>query len=132
MTQSIYDNGRLVASVSEDDLIWAKIAHLSAILAMIVSATSLSFLGPLVIWGLKKDSSTYVRSAAAESFNFNIGMWVMNAIGWILTFTLILAPVGIPLIIASFVLTLWHHLKAFGAVNRHEQYHYPFQISVLS
>ncbi|USR79156.1 DUF4870 domain-containing protein [Arcanobacterium pinnipediorum] len=132
MTESFYRNGRIIESVTEDERTWAKIAHLSAIIAMIVSATSLSFLGPLVIWAMKKDSSPFVRQAAAQSFNFNAGMWIMNIVGWALTITIILAPIGLPLVFASFVLTIWQHLKAFGATNRGEQYSYPFQIPILS
>ncbi|QCX47213.1 DUF4870 domain-containing protein [Arcanobacterium haemolyticum] len=132
MTQNMYHNGMIVESVSEDDRTWAKIAHLSAIIAMFVSASSLSFIGPLIVWALKKDSSQFVRKAAADSFNFNIGMWLMSILGWILTLTLVLAVIGIPLIIASVVLTLWHHIKAFLAVDKGRLHSYPFRFKILS
>ncbi|WP_216379399.1 DUF4870 domain-containing protein [Arcanobacterium phocae] len=125
-------DGLILESVTDDERTWAKLAHLSALIAMLVSAASLSFLGPLVIWALKKDSSRFVRQAAADSFNFNIGMWLMYIVGWIMIFTILLSPLGIVLVLASLVLTIWHHLKAFSAVNQGRLHHYPFQFKILS
>ncbi|MDD7504953.1 MAG: DUF4870 domain-containing protein, partial [Actinomycetaceae bacterium] len=104
-------NNRWDVPTSEERT-WAIFAHLSAVVATIISVGWLNFLGPLVIWLIKKDSSPYVRRAAAQSFNFNLGMWLMSVVGWILVFTLILAPVGLILFAVSFILTLWHHIRA--------------------
>ena len=113
------------------DRSWAMIAHLSAIIAWVVSAGWVSFIGPIVIWFLKSDRP-YVRRAAAQSFNFNLGMWVMSIVGWILIITLLLLPVGVILVIASFLLTLWHHIRATIAASNNQSYHYPYQIKILN
>ncbi|AJC69095.1 DUF4870 domain-containing protein [Trueperella pyogenes] len=114
-----------------EDRTWAMLAHLSAIIAWVVSAGWISFVGPFLVWFLKKDNP-YVRQAAAQSFNFNLGMWAMSLIGWILTITLIFAPIGIPLIVLSFILTLWHHIKATISASNNRLHHYPYQIKILS
>src|SRR4029450_4211843 len=70
------------------------LAHLSAITAAILTAGWLSFVGPLIIWAIYKNRSPLVRQAAAGSFNFNVGLWVMNVIAWICGFTVGLIPGG--------------------------------------
>ena len=119
------------SAVSSADRSWAMLAHLSAIIAWVVSAGWVSFIGPIAIWFLKSDRP-YVRRAAAQSFNFNLGMWLMSVVGWILIFTLILLPVGVILIIASFIFTAWHHIRATIAASNNRPYHYPYQIKILS
>lgn len=106
-------------------------AHLSAIVAAIVTAGWLSFLGPLLIWAIYKDKSPLVRQAAAGAFNFNLGLWVMNIVAWICVFTVILIPLAIILfIIANVGMIVWHVVAAIRA-SQGRAYHYPFQIKVL-
>lgn len=110
---------------------WAILAHLSAIIAMLVSAGWLSFIGPLIVWAVKKNDSPAVRTAAAGAFNFNIGMWLMTVAGWICFFTLILIPLAAILWIMAFALTIFHHIRASIAVSNNQVYHYPWQIPIL-
>ena len=81
---------------SQEERTWATLAHLSAPIAWIVSAGWLSIAGPLIIWLLYRDKSWFVRNAAAGAFNFTLTMWLVSVIGWFLTFTVILLPIGIP------------------------------------
>lgn len=127
-----YGNQWQPPRVSGEERSWAIGAHLSAVIAMVISAGWLSFVGPLIIWALKKDQSAYVRSAAAQSFNFNVSLWLMSIVGWIFIITIIGIPVGIVLLIVAFVLTLWHHIRATIAATNDMPYHYPFQIKLLS
>ncbi len=109
----------------------AALAHLSAIIAMIVSAGWLSFVGPLVVWVLYKDKSPFVRAAAAGSFNFNIWAWVINIVAWIMAFTVILLPVSIILWIVAAMMTLWCHIRGALKASRGELYRYPATIGLL-
>ncbi|WOP18131.1 DUF4870 domain-containing protein [Raineyella sp. LH-20] len=109
----------------------AILAHLSAIIAMIVSAGWLSFVGPLIVWFLYKDRSDFVRNAAAGSFNFNVWAWVMNVVAWILLFTVVLAPFAVVLWIVAGVMTLWCHIRGAILANRGELYRYPATIGLL-
>lgn len=118
-------------STSSDDRLWAMLAHLSAVIAAVVSAGWLTILGPLIVWLAKKDSSPFVRNAAAGAFNFTLTMWLTSLIGWILTITLIGAVIGIPLIIigslGSIILGIVGAIKSWGG----ETYTYPWQVRVL-
>ena len=119
------------AGTNQDERTMATIAHLSTIAALILSAGWLSFVGPLIIWAIYKDRSPLVRQAAAGSFNFNLGLWVMNVVAWILLFTLVLAPVAVVLfVLANVWLVVWHLLAAYRA-SQGRAYRYPFQIRVL-
>ncbi|MDQ2755141.1 MAG: DUF4870 domain-containing protein [Actinomycetota bacterium] len=108
------------------------LAHVSALIAAVVTAGWLSFVGPLVIWAIYKDRSPLVRQAAAGAFNFNLGLWVMNVAAWICLFTIILIPVAVILfVIANVGMIVWHVLAAIRA-SQGRPYSYPFQIRVLS
>lgn len=110
----------------------ALVAHLSTLIAMVLSAGWLSFVGPLVVWLLYKDKSAFVRSSAAGAFNFNLGMWLMAIIGWICIFTFIGIIVGVPLLIFSAIAQVVCHIIGAVKANRGELYRYPFQLRILS
>ena len=109
----------------------AVLAHLSAPIAALISAGTLSILGPLVIWLLFKNRPL-VREAAAGAFNFNLAFWVLYVVSWLLIFTVIGAVIGIPLIIVLFVVSAWCHIKGAIRAADDRPYDYPFQIRVLS
>jgi hypothetical protein len=109
----------------------AVLAHLSAPIAAVLSAGSLSLLGPLIVWLVKKDDP-YARRAAAGAFNFNLSFWLLYLVSWLLIFTVIGAVVGIPLIAALFVVSAWCHIKGAIRAADDRPYDYPFQIRVLS
>ena len=115
-----------------DDRLWAMIAHLSAPIATIVSAGWLNIVGPLVVYLVKKDSSPFIRNASAGAFNFVITTWLISIVGWILTFTIIGAIIGIPMIIigslASIVLGIVGAIRSWNG----EAYTYPWQIKILN
>lgn len=117
---------------STDDRLWAMLAHLSAAIAAVVSAGWLTIVGPLVVWLFKKDSSRFVRNAAAGAFNFTLTMWLVSLIGWILIITVVGAVIGIPLVIigslGSIVLGIIGAIKAWGG----QAFTYPWQVRVLS
>lgn len=117
---------------SADDRLWAMLAHLSAAIAAVVSAGWLTIVGPLIVWIVKKDNSPFVRNAAAGAFNFTLTMWLVSIVGWILTFTVIGAVVGIPLIVIGTLGSIV--LGIVGAVNawNGRAYTYPWQVRVLS
>lgn len=55
---------------------WAMFAHLSALLGALVTAGWAGsigcFIGPLIIWLMKKDTMPFVDEQAKEALNFNI------------------------------------------------------------
>ena len=117
--------------VAAEDRTPAALAHASSLIAMVISAGWLSFVGPLVMWLLYKDRSPFVRQAAAGSFNFNLGLWVMSIVGWILIITVIGIPLGILLLAVSFLGQFIGHLIGTIRATKGRSINYPFQIKIL-
>ena len=109
----------------------AVVAHLSAPIAALLSAGSLSLIGPLIVWLVKKDDPI-ARRAAAGAFNFNLSFWLLYLLSWLLIFTVVGAVIGIPLIVVLFVVSAWCHIKGAIRAADDRPYDYPFQIRVLS
>ena len=126
-----YPDASQPGAPSSSSRVAAVLAHLSAPIAALLSAGSLSLLGPLLVWLIKKDDP-YARKAAAGAFNFNLTFWLLYLISWVLIFTVIGAVIGIPLIIVLFVVSAWCHIKGAVRAADDRPYDYPFQIRVLS
>ena len=118
--------------VGPEDRTPAALAHASSLIAMALSAGWLSFVGPLVMWLIYKDRSAFVRQAAAGSFNFNLGLWIMNIVGWILILTVIGIPIGLVLLAISFIAQIVCHILGAMKASKGELYRYPFQLRILS
>jgi len=119
------------AAPSASGRVGAILAHLSAPIAALLSAGSLSLLGPLLVWLLQKNEP-FARRAAAGAFNFNLSFWLLYLISWILIFTVVGAVIGIPLIVVLFLVSVWCHVKGAVRAADNRPYDYPFQIRVLS
>src|SRR5215213_9762292 len=119
------------ATPSPSSRIAAILAHLSAPIAALLSAGSLSLLGPLLVWLVKKNDPI-ARKAAAGAFNFNLSFWLLYLVSWLLIITVVGAVVGIPLIIVLFLVSGWCHIKGAVRAADDRPYDYPFQIRVLS
>jgi len=119
------------APVSGDDKTLAVLAHLSPIIALVLSAGWLSFLGPLIVWFIWRDRGGLVRNAAATSFNFNITIWLAFVIGWICVFTIILIPLALILFFVPGILQVIFSILGAMKASRGEAFRYPFQVPIL-
>lgn len=115
----------------EDERTWAALAHASALVAAILSAGWLSFLGPLAVYLYGRSRSDFVRRSAANAFNFNILLWVATIVGWIFFFTLVGIPVAVVLWLAVFVGSILFHLIAALRAWQGHPYRYPWTIPIL-
>lgn len=86
-----------------------------------------NILGPLVMWLVKRDESTFVDACGKEAVNFQISMTIYTVVSVLL----ILAVVGVVLlpavIIANIVLTVIASMRA----SEGEHYRYPFTIAFI-
>ena len=115
----------------------AMFAHLSALLGGIVTAGWAGsigcFIGPLVIWLMKKDTMPFVDDQAKEALNFNISVAIIFFVLWILTFMtlgigiVLTGPLMILVGIAWLVFTIIAAMKA----NQGERYRYPFTLRLV-
>lgn len=115
---------------------WAMFAHLSALLgALLTSAVGGwgCFVGPLVIWLVKKDTLPFVDDQGKEALNFNITVGIAMLVLWvvvIMTFgigIIIAVPLWVIIGIAWLVLTILAGVKA----NEGVRYRYPFTLRLI-
>lgn len=115
---------------------WAMFAHLSALLGGVVTGWFGGwgwFLGPLIIWLIKKDTMPFVNDQAKEALNFNITIAIVFVILWVLTFMtlgvgiLIAWPLMVIIGIAALVFIILAAVKA----NEGVAYRYPFALRLV-
>lgn len=80
-----------------------------------------NFLGPLVLWLIKKDESTFVDNQGKEALNFQITVAIGLAVAGILSF----ACIGLFLLPAVGIADLVFSIIAAVAANKGEAYRYP-------
>lgn len=104
---------------SKDEKMWGMLAHLSAIVA--------GFVGPLIIWLIKREEMPFVNDQGKEALNFQITV----AIAFVAAIVLSYVGIGcilLPLVwVANLVMTIMGGLKANDGVA----YRYPFAIRLI-
>ena len=121
---------------SQEERQWAMFAHLSALLGGLLTSAIGGwgfFLGPLVIWLMKKDTMPFVADQAKEALNFNItvsavflALLVLSLLTLGIGF-LITLPIMLIVGIAALVLIIMAAIKA----NEGVAYRYPFAIRLV-
>lgn len=110
---------------------WAMFAHLSAILGVFIGG--LTFVGPLVIWLIKKDTMPFVDDQGKEALNFQITVSIVMVALWVVTiFTIfLLSPLTIPLMMLVGLVALVFVVMAGIKANEGVAYRYPFAIRLV-
>jgi uncharacterized protein len=83
---------------------WAVAAHLSGPVLLLASAGLLAFLGPLVIWFVKRDDDAFVGHHALEALNFQITAAAVVVLAWLLaipTVILGILTLGVGFLVAA-------------------------------
>jgi len=124
------------SGISADQRQWAMFAHLSAIAGAVLTSGIGgwgTFLGPLIIWLVKKDRMPFVDDQAKEALNFNITVAIVFFALWVLVFVtlgiglLIAIPAWFVIGIAWLVFTIIAAIKANDGVA----YRYPFTMRLV-
>lgn len=119
-------------NVDADARQWAMLAHLSALIGLVIG---LSFMGPLVVYLVKRDAHPYIREQAAEALNFNLSVLIYAVVLALVTFVLFFIVIGvflIPLFILGGLVWLLLVVLAGVAANRGESYRYPLTIRFVT
>jgi uncharacterized Tic20 family protein len=107
-------------SPSKEARQWAMFCHFAAFFGLVVPFGN--FLGPLIVWQLKKDLDPFVDAQGKEALNFQISV----SLAAMLCFLLMVVVIGFPLLallgITALVLTIIAGIKA----NEGQAYRYPF------
>lgn len=127
----------VAGTASAEERQWAMFAHLSALLGGLLTAgwafSIGCFIGPLVIWLMKKEAMPFVDDQGKEALNFNITVGIVFLSLLILSVItlgiglLIAVPLMIIIGIAWLVLTIIAGIKA----NNGETYRYPATIRLI-
>src|SRR5438874_6271913 len=116
-----------VSSTSSEVRNWCVLCHASALLGLFFHFFG-HLLGPLIVWLIKRDASPEIDANGKESLNFQISMLIYDVIAGILCFVLI----GIPILIALWVLNTVLVIIASVKTSEGKFYRYPLTIRFLS
>jgi uncharacterized Tic20 family protein len=124
------------STISAEERQWAMFAHLSALAGGVLTGAIGGwgfFIGPLVIWQMKKDTMPFVADQAKEALNFNITVSAIMLVLMILGFVtlgigfLITGPLMLLVGIAALVFIIIAAMKA----NQGERYRYPMTLRLV-
>jgi uncharacterized Tic20 family protein len=111
---------------SPDERTWATFAHLSGLVAAWLGG--FAFLGPLIIWLIKKDQSPFVADQAKEALNFQIAvaiaLWISAALIWVCVGFVLLPVVYLGSIIFSIIAAM--------EANKGNYYRYPYTLRLIA
>ncbi|GAA1983179.1 DUF4870 domain-containing protein [Isoptericola halotolerans] len=110
-----------------DERTWAILAHIGPLVLLALSAGTVGFLAPLVIWLVLRDRSAFVADQAKEALNFQITLLLVSLVGWLLTNVLI----GWLVLLAAWITALALAIVAAVTVNRDEAYRYPVALRLV-
>ncbi len=124
-------------SPSAEEKQWAMFAHLSALLGGLLTsgwAGSIGFfIGPLVIWLMKKDTMPFVNDQAKEALNFAITVSLAYVV--LLMLTILSLGIGalltVPLMIGIGIAALVFFIIAAVQANQGKAYRYPVSLRLV-
>jgi uncharacterized Tic20 family protein len=103
---------------TKDEKTMAMLAHLLGLLG---------FIGPLVIWLIKKDQSQFVDDQGKEALNFHLMLLIGLVAGGLLTFVCI----GFFILPAVYILGVVFSIIGAMKANQGIAYRYPFTIHFI-
>jgi len=98
-----------------------------ALIMHVLSLVGFSLLGPLIVWLVKKDESTFIDRQGRELLNFQISFLIYAIVCIPLCFVLIGIPLLIVVGVTSFILTIIGLVKA----TEGKIYRFPVTIKML-
>jgi uncharacterized Tic20 family protein len=108
-----------VGSPTKDECNLAMLSHLLGIFT--------GFIGALIIWIIKKDSSAFAGSQAREALNFQITVTIAFVVAWVLAFVLL----GFILMPIIYIGNLIFCILGAVAASKGQAYRYPFAIRLV-
>jgi uncharacterized Tic20 family protein len=107
--------------LTQDEKTWGMLCHLSALLGL--AAGGLTFIGPLICWLVKKDTSKFVDFHGKESLNFQINILIYYLIS--VAITVASCGVAFPLMFVPIVYGIVMPIIAGLKANEGQLYEYP-------
>ena len=108
-----------------DDRTWAMLCHLAAFAGSVVPLGHI--VGPLIVWLLKKNDYPLTDDQGKQSLNFQISITLYS----VLCIPLVFLLIGIPLIVALWILNIVFIIMAALRANKGDAYRYPLAIPFI-
>jgi len=110
-----------------DERQWALVAHLSGLVASALGG--FAFLGPLIVWLIKKDQSPFVADQAKEALNFQIAVTIALLVSVAIAIATCVGAILLPIVgIGSLVFAIIAAVEA----NKGVYYRYPYSIRLIN
>ena len=125
------------SDLSIEERQWAMMAHLSALLGYMITfgwaGSAGGFLGPLIVWSMKKDTMPFVDAQGKESLNFSITICIAFAV--LFAFGVMTLGIGfliaIPAMLAVGLYALVFTIIASIKANEGVHYRYPIALRLI-
>lgn len=111
--------GQTAGVISQDSKNMAMLCHLLELFT--------NFLGPLILWILKKDQDAFIDEQGKEALNFQITVLIASLVAGI---TAVLC-VGVILAVAVGIADIVFSIMACVAASKGEHYRYPASIRLV-
>jgi uncharacterized Tic20 family protein len=114
---------------------WNMFCHLSALAGCILPFGN--FLGPILVWQMKKDEFPSVIIHGKAALNFQITLFILTLILGLLAAVMLVLTLGlaiflfIPVIVILAVVSLVFPILAAVKANNGEDYKYPFSLELV-
>ncbi len=103
---------------------WAMLCHLTALIGLV---TMFFFVGPLVVWLLKRDEHPFIDEQGKEALNFQLSMLIYKTLALMSCFFLIGFVLVPALVLADVVLVITASVKVSSGIS----YRYPLTIRFI-
>lgn len=114
-------------SPTADERQWALLAHLSGLIASFLGG--MAFLGPLIVWLIKKDQSAFVGDQAKEALNFQIAVTIALVVSIGIGAATCVGFILVPIVgIGSLIYAIIAAMEA----NKGVAYRYPYTVRLIN
>jgi uncharacterized Tic20 family protein len=121
------------SGIGADERQWAMLAHLSALLGYLLTGSVGGFLGPLIVWLMKKDTMPFVDQQGKEALNFSISICIAFAL--LIAFSVMTLGIGLIITLPAFLVVALYALVftiiASVKANEGVAYRYPIAIRLI-
>ena len=113
--------------INRDARMWAMICHLAGLAGLVIPVVG-NIVAPLVIWQIKKDDFPFVDEQGKEAVNFQISMSIYGLVSSLL---ILVFCIGVPLVVAVYIVDPVLLLIAAVKANNGHHYRYPLTIRFI-
>ena len=112
--------------MTKEEKNWAALSHIASFAGFFIPFGNI--VGPLLVWVLKKEDSSYVDFHGKEALNFQISVTIY----FLIASALVILLIGIPLLLLVFLFSFIFPVIAAIRASEGVYYYYPFSIRLIN